>query len=84
MNKIFPQTPAVGVYFWLEQNADGKRMGASARDAHVISPRSWFIRSGFDCRRAPIGATLYSPGSKAILHERKLHCPSRLSEQGGD
>jgi hypothetical protein len=29
-------------------------MGASARDAHVISPRSHTTRSGFDCRRAPL------------------------------
>jgi hypothetical protein len=38
-------------------------MGASARDAHVFSPRSITTRSGFNCRRARIGATLYSPGT---------------------
>jgi hypothetical protein len=43
-------------------------MGASARDAHVISPRSNVTRSGFDCRRAPVGATLYSPGVARLVY----------------
>ena len=55
-------------------------MGASARDAHVISPRSNATRSGFDCRRAPVGATLYSPGSKNILHEYGVGAPRLYSE----
>lgn len=50
---------------------------------HPAAPRLWLgrvlpqavqptlLKSGFDCSWGALGATLYSPGSKVILHERE-------------
>ncbi len=53
---------------WLEVKRKVEADGRGSARCTCLKPT--LLRSGFDCSWGARDATLYSPGSKTILHER--------------